>query len=97
MSHYLYNTSYMYDHNEISTMYTADGPSIITRTVVEHSGLLRLLTWNAGELQWEIIGLGQKTIAVCSDNTALPVTVIEIIMTLSANVFLDSSQPLTGF
>lgn len=54
------NFSFIDSENEFSIMYMVDDPSMLARTVVEHSGLLRFLTWVDAELRWAGYSTGAK-------------------------------------
>ncbi|KAM4102029.1 hypothetical protein ACB094_05G192100 [Castanea mollissima] len=41
------------NEDEVSYAYFANDPSIISRVVVDNSGLLQKLVWNDGDLQWK--------------------------------------------
>ena len=46
-------TNFVYNQDEISYSYFLDEPSVITRIVVDSSGMFQLLRWNDGDHQWK--------------------------------------------
>ena len=48
-----FTSNFVNNEDEISYFSSLDDPSIITRCVVDSSGLLQQLTWNDGDRQWK--------------------------------------------
>ena len=48
-----YKFDFVNNEDEVSYAYFLDDPSIISRLVVDNSGLLQQLMWNEGDLQWK--------------------------------------------
>ncbi|KAM3749529.1 hypothetical protein ACB098_05G192400 [Castanea mollissima] len=48
-----FNSNFVNNEDEVSYFFSLDDPSIITRFVVDSSGLYQQLTWNDGDGQWK--------------------------------------------
>nr|POE84510.1 g-type lectin s-receptor-like serine/threonine-protein kinase rks1 [Quercus suber] len=48
-----YKFDFVNNEDEVSYAYFLDDPSIISRLVVDNTGLLQQLMWNEGDLQWK--------------------------------------------
>ncbi|GMY37023.1 G-type lectin S-receptor-like serine/threonine-protein kinase RKS1 [Fagus crenata] len=55
-----YKLDFVNNKDEVSYSFFYDDPSIISRVVVDNSGMLQQLTWNDGDHQWKEIWSGPK-------------------------------------
>ncbi|KAG5234836.1 G-type lectin S-receptor serine/threonine-protein kinase [Salix suchowensis] len=49
---YIFNVTFVSNLNEVSIMYRMNNPSVISRMVVNESGLVQRLTWNGRDQRW---------------------------------------------
>ncbi|CAK7350787.1 unnamed protein product [Dovyalis caffra] len=49
------NKKFVSNQDEISTVYTVPDDSLLLRTMLDHSGVIKALTWHEGDSQWREI------------------------------------------